>query len=209
MTPPAAPLPLHVRQATTDDLDRVVELLHHAYDWLVAQGITDQWPGPFPPQAIQELLRRGEVYVASSGDAVIATFTLSYQPDRELWDDPPDHAGYIRRLVVDREHAGREVGGQLLDHASKLVAAADRLWLRLDCAMHNARLHGYYRAHGFAHLRTIDLPHRQSGALFQRPAALPDVEGHADPAAADTSSRQTGADAGPNAMRLRIYTACS
>lgn len=75
MTPPAAPLPLHVRQATTDDLDRVVELLHHAYDWLIAQGITDQWPGPFPPQAIQELLRRGEVYVASSGDAVIATFT--------------------------------------------------------------------------------------------------------------------------------------
>jgi ribosomal protein S18 acetylase RimI-like enzyme len=172
MIPPTDALPLHVRQATPDDLDVVVELLHNAYDWLIAQGIIDQWPGPFPPQAIQELIRRREVHIASSGNGVIATFTLSYRPDPELWDDPPDNAGYIRRLVVAREHAGLEIGGQLLDHASKLIAATGRPWLRLDCAKHNTRLHDYYRAHGFTHLRTIDLPHRQSGALFQRPARL-------------------------------------
>lgn len=175
MIPAADPLTLHVRHATADDLDAVVVLLHDAYDWLIAQGITDQWPGRFPPRAIQELIRRRQVYLASNNNDVIATFTLSYQPDPELWENPPDNAGYIRRLAVDRDHAGRDIGGQLLDHASTLVAASGRPWLRLDCAKHNTRLHDYYRAHGFTRLRTIDLPHRRSGALFQRPATLTDV----------------------------------
>lgn len=40
--------------------------------------------------------------------------------------------------------------------------------LRLDCAKHNARLRTYYDAHGFTHVRTVDLAHRESGALFER-----------------------------------------
>jgi ribosomal protein S18 acetylase RimI-like enzyme len=149
-----------------------VEPLHDAYDWLIAQGITDQWTEPFPRESLEHLIERGEVYVVSHAGAIIATFTLTYQADPELWDDPPDDAGYIRRLVVDRAHAGHNIGGQLLDHAGSLVAATGREWLRLDCAKHNTRLHDYYRSRGFDHLGTIDLPHRQSGALFQRRAAL-------------------------------------
>lgn len=170
MPPPFGPFPLHVREATQDDLDAVVGLLHDAYTWLIAQDITDQWAAPHSRQSVQDLIERGEVYVASSGADVIATFTLTYQADPELWHDLPEDAGYIRRLVVDRHHAGHDVGGQLLNHAEQLVAATGRHWLRLDCAKHNARLHDYYRARGFTHLHTIDLPHRQSGALFQRPA---------------------------------------
>ena len=178
MAPSSDPAPLDVRQATADDLDTVVQLLHDAYDWLISRDIADQWPEPFPPRSVAHLIDRGEVYIACHGDDVIATFTLTYRPDPELWDHPPDDAGYIRRLVVDRDHAGHDVGGQLLERAGSLVSATGRTWLRLDCAKHNARLHDYYRAHGFAHLGTVDLPHRQSGALFQRPTALAENAHH-------------------------------
>ena len=39
-----------------------------------------------------------------------------------------------------------------------------------SCAKGNPGLQGYYRSRGFRHVRTVDLPHRASGALFQRPA---------------------------------------
>lgn len=181
MPAPAASA-LDLRRATAGDLDTIVALLHEAYDWLIDQGITDQWPGPFSPESIRELIERGEVYIATSHDDVIGTFTLTYRPDPELWNEPPDDAGYIRRMVVDRDHAGQDIGGQLLDRAAQLVAKSGRSWLRLDCAKHNARLHDYYRAHGFTHLRTIDLPHRPSGALFQRPARLKRAAGRHTPA---------------------------
>ena len=171
MPAPTQRVALGVRPATPDDLDTIVELLRQAYYWLIGRGITAQWVRPFPPEAIEPLIKRGEVYLATHDGRPIATFTLTYTPDPELWNHQPDDAGYIRRLAVHRAHASHGVGAQLLDFASQLVAAAGRPWLRLDCAKHNTRLHDYYRAHGFTHLRTIDLPHRESGALFERSAA--------------------------------------
>jgi hypothetical protein len=41
-------------------------------------------------------------------------------------------------------------------------------FIRVDCATGNGELHGYYKRLGFSHVRTVDLPHRRSGALFQR-----------------------------------------
>jgi GNAT superfamily N-acetyltransferase len=166
-----SPSCLGIRQADLTDLDAVVRLLHGAYDWLVARGITDQWADRFPRSGVRDRIERGEVYVAFDQDRPIGTFTLDFRPDPELWDEPPDEAGYVHRLVVAREYAGRDLGGWLLDCAGQLVAATGREWLRLDCAKHNSGLHDYYRRHGFAHLRTVDLPHRQSGALFERRAA--------------------------------------
>jgi GNAT superfamily N-acetyltransferase len=169
---PTERIALDVRPATRDDLDTIVALLRQAYDWLIIRGITDQWVRPFPPESIAPLINRGEVYLATHRGEPLATFTLTYTPDPELWNHPPDDAGYLRRLAVDRDHTGHGIGAQLLDHAGQLVAATGRPWLRLDCAKHNTRLHDYYRAHSFTHLRTVDLPHRESGALFERPAAL-------------------------------------
>ena len=50
MPAPTQRIAIDVRQATPDDLDTIVGLLHQAYDWLINQGITDQWVRPFPPE---------------------------------------------------------------------------------------------------------------------------------------------------------------
>jgi hypothetical protein len=46
---------------------------------------------------------------------------------------------------------------------------AGKPWLCSDAWKDNLSLHRYYESQGFVLLRVIDLPHRGSGALFQRP----------------------------------------
>ena len=80
-----------------------------------------------------------------------------------------------RREVAERVNDWDEVypdgiGRALLDWAGRRTLADGLRRLRLDCAKTNAALQGYYRSLGFRHVRTVDLPHRASGALFERPA---------------------------------------
>jgi hypothetical protein len=56
----------------------------------------------------------------------------------------------------------------MLDWAAARARETGKSWLRLDAWKTNLALHRYYRSQGFALLRVVDLPHRQSGALFQR-----------------------------------------
>jgi hypothetical protein len=43
--------------------------------------------------------------------------------------------------------------------------------MRMNVWSTNGRLHDYYRALGFKHVRTVDIPGRMSGALFERELA--------------------------------------
>jgi GNAT superfamily N-acetyltransferase len=135
-----------------------------------SHGITDQWPMRFPLSDLALRVARGELHIAYHDQAAIGTFALDHYADPEFWHDDPDgaRAGYLHRLAVARDHAGQDIGAKLVDHAADLVATSERPWLRLDCAKNNAQLHTYYTRLGFTHLRTVDVPHRKSGALFQR-----------------------------------------
>jgi GNAT superfamily N-acetyltransferase len=164
------PRELVIRPADTTDLPAVARLLAGAGDWMRGQGITDQWPSQFPLSDLAARADRGELYIAYDHATPVGTFAVDHHADPEFWYDDPngDLAGYLHRLAVARTHAGHGVGAQFVERAAQLVADSGRGWLRLDCAKHNTRLHDYYRQVGFTHLRTIDLLHRKSGALFQR-----------------------------------------
>jgi ribosomal protein S18 acetylase RimI-like enzyme len=164
------PRQLTIRTARTEDLPAIAKLLEQAGDWMRSQGIGDQWPIRFPLTDLAARRDRGELHIACHGATPVGTFALDYHADPEFWHDDPDGklAGYLHRLAVARTHAGHGIGAQLVDHADRLVTDAGRRWLRLDCAKHNTRLHDYYRRLGFTQVGSIDLPHRKSGALFQR-----------------------------------------
>jgi GNAT superfamily N-acetyltransferase len=72
-------------------------------------------------------------------------------------------------MMASRSPAARGVGSALLDAAAQLASATGRQRLRLDAWRTNFALHDYYRRNGFKHVRTVDLAHRGSGALFERP----------------------------------------
>jgi ribosomal protein S18 acetylase RimI-like enzyme len=164
---------LTIRQARTDDLPAIAQLLDEAGDWMRSRGITDQWPIRFALSDLAARVDRGELYIAYENTTPVGTFALDDHADPEFWHDDPNGtaAGYLHRLAVARSHAGHGIGAQLVDQATRLVAASGRRWLRLDCAKNNTRLHEYYGQLGFSQVGSVDLPHRKSGALFQRPTS--------------------------------------
>ncbi|WP_449063273.1 GNAT family N-acetyltransferase [Planomonospora algeriensis] len=171
---PAPARRLTPRRADAADLPGVLALLARTAAWLNGRGVR-QWPaGGFPAERITPLIERGDMYLLDGEDGPIATVALDGHADPEFWtaQDDPASALYVHKLAVARGCSGRGLGEALLDWAGLRAVAAGRRWLRLDCAKENRRLQDYYRRQRFTHLRTVDLPHRASGALFQRPGGL-------------------------------------
>lgn len=160
-----------IRPAKPDELGTVESLLLEAGRWLASRGI-DQWQFPPHVDRVQRAIENGECFLAVQAGEVIGTITVDDHADPEFWteDDEPDAALYVHRMAVRRKAAGSGVGAEMLDWASKRAAQQGKAWLRLDAWKTNEGLHRYYEGQGFRMLRTVDLEHRGSGALFERAA---------------------------------------
>ncbi|MEV4568356.1 GNAT family N-acetyltransferase [Nonomuraea sp. NPDC049419] len=173
--------PLSLRRAEPADLPGVLTLLADTAEWLYMRGVR-QWPrGGFGPERIEPLISERVLYLLDDelryldpdeAAPPVATIALDDHADPEFWQpaDDPGAALYIHKLAVARPWSGSGLGDALLDWACSMAYASGLPWLRLDCAKSNPRLQDYYRSRGFRHVRTVDLPHRSSGALFQRPS---------------------------------------
>lgn len=167
---------LTIRRGTPDDRSAVEQLQAESVDWLATQGL-DQWqpgqpraPRDRPGSYLKDSLAHGTCWIAETDGRVIATVTVDDIADPDFW--PPnqaDDALYLHRMIVSRSHAGHNLGAVLLDWADHLARTAGRPLLRLDAWRTNEALHTYYRHQGFTHVGTLSLPHRGSGALFERP----------------------------------------
>ncbi|WP_131740919.1 GNAT family N-acetyltransferase [Actinomadura roseirufa] len=157
--------------AVADDLAEVVELLNSVADWLTSRGI-NQWASRFSAEQMAPIIERGEVYLVRENGSAIATVTVSANGNSEFWtaEELAEPARYVAKLATAREHAGQGLGELLLRWTIDLGARQGARWIRLDAWRTNYRLHDFYRGAGWSHLRTVELEHRRSGALFQHPA---------------------------------------
>ncbi|MEV5550759.1 GNAT family N-acetyltransferase [Streptomyces sp. NPDC052309] len=159
-----------IRAARPEELDTVEALWLEASRWLASRGI-DQWQYPPRRWRMAEAVEAGDCYLAVRDGRAIATITVHERADPEWWaEEDPASALYVHDLAVSRRAAGQSLGARLLDWAGAVAAGRGKRWLRLEAWKTNPLLHRYYLGQGFALLRIVDLPHRNSGALFQRPA---------------------------------------
>jgi GNAT superfamily N-acetyltransferase len=169
--------------AKPSDLDLMRGLQREAVAWLAVIG-SDQWQpasmarvahGRDDGRSLEAGIERREVVLAMADGVVVGMLTVDDYADPEFWTpaDRPETALYVHRMVVTRRAAGRDIGGVMIDWAADLAAGRGLAWLRLDAWRTNLRLHAYYLRHGFTLVRTVDLPHRGSGALFQRSTPRP------------------------------------
>ncbi|WP_019431921.1 GNAT family N-acetyltransferase [Streptomyces sp. AA0539] len=161
---------LHIEAARPDQLAVVEALLGEASAWLASRGI-DQWQYPPHRDKIMRALDEGVCFLALAESGPIGTIQVDNYADPEFWlpEDQPESALYVHRMAVSRAGAGRGTGAFMLEWAWERAAKAGKTWLRLDAWKDNPGLHRYYEGQGFARVRIVDLPHRRSGALFQRP----------------------------------------
>ncbi len=139
---------LTFRAVDEADLSTLVALRDAAARWMAAEGI-DQWrPGEMTEEHFRKRMAEGEIWVAMHELAVVGAFEL-WWVDERTWGPQPPIAGYIHRLMTDRESAPRGTGRAMLTAAEERIVAAGRHLARLDCAAHNAGLRRYYVSAGY------------------------------------------------------------
>lgn len=160
-----------IRSANPDDLGAVLGLFREASAWLAGRGI-DQWQREPRVEQVRGDIADGTVFVGGRrGHArghrhgYVDTFA-----DPDFWgpEDDPKSALYLHRMIVARHCAGEGLGDQLTDWITALAAALGYEHVRLDCWRSNTSLQRYYASHGWRWVRTLNVPWRESGALFQR-----------------------------------------
>jgi GNAT superfamily N-acetyltransferase len=192
---------LTIRKAAPADLPDLEALREEAVAWLASKGL-DQWqPGqPRVPTTASTVnaIERGATYLAYEGDEPVGTITVDDHADPEFWTEAEraEPALYVHPMIAPRHAAGRSVGATRLDWAECRARATGRAVLRLDAWKHNVALHRYYESLGFEHIRTVDLPHRGSGGLFQRgvPASGTNRAGARGTSSATSRSQRRPAD---------------
>lgn len=144
----------HIRQAETEDTESVLGLLVQAAEWLQSKG-TKQWDYYLSnleentPEVVDSITN-GSTYLLEKDGNTIATLTLEDAPsewDRDIWEQEVEDEGvtYLHRIVVNREYAGQNFGGALIEWARKQAKARDRKYIRFDCLGTNEGLNRYYQ----------------------------------------------------------------
>ncbi|MFD3543368.1 GNAT family N-acetyltransferase [Streptomyces sp. NPDC058662] len=147
------------RRAQEKDTKTLVLLHDRAARWMLAHGI-EQWkPGEKDAVHFLARMRDGEVWLAGDADGRVCGAYELWWSDEEAWGVQPPVAGYVHRLMVEREAAPAGTGRRMLEHAERRIAGTGRERARLDCVSTNPRLLAYYRGAGY---RVVgEFPHKE------------------------------------------------
>jgi len=139
---------LGVGPAAPDEAPRLLELREQAAGWLQDKGVRQWLPGEVSLDEICQQVDNGQWFVLRRAGTIVAGLRL-LAADEPVWGLQPANAAYLHDLLVDRRHAGKELGAALLNWAERHARAAGLSYLRLDCLASNTTLRSYYAAAGF------------------------------------------------------------
>ncbi|KWA06962.1 GNAT family N-acetyltransferase [Burkholderia territorii] len=139
-----------VRRATVEDVPaltqirndaHVMKVAHGDYAWgKEGDGFSEAW-------VLRSVLHK-QVYVVELDGTPAGTFSLDLDDERH-WGPQEPVAGYVHGLCVRKGFNGSGLGGFMLDWCAAKVGDLNRRFVRLDCAVENAKLCRYYESLGF------------------------------------------------------------
>lgn len=146
-----------LRPAAPGDGDAIVALRDQLARWQIAAGIEQWQPGELNVVPIERQVRAGQWFLHTDpardrgSDGWLVATARVLGEDAHTWGDAgaDGTAGYLHGLMVHRNHAGNGLGSAIVAWFERYVASSGRSIARLDCVATNARLAGYYRAHGY------------------------------------------------------------
>jgi protein-tyrosine phosphatase len=156
-----------ISSAGRADLDTVLGILNDATRNLLQRGIPTVWkPAEFSRQEFLEQALRGEVFIAFLEDVPVGTFILQWS-DLKWWGDKPPDSGYIHKLAIRPEYAGKGIGVEMLRWAEEQARSAGKKFLRLNCLAEDPKIRDYYERAGFVHVDDVAGP-KGTASLYEK-----------------------------------------
>lgn len=167
-TPPVSGTSLVFRRARSGEIDQAVSLVTTRADWLRGRGM-DQWNHRDLSPDVRTAVEAGLCWLLLDGETPVATVTLATTADPDFWtpEEIAQPALYVSKAATALTHQGQGLGRLLLHTAATYAHGLGIRRLRWDVWKTNTALQQHYLEAGATYLRTVDLPHRFSGALFE------------------------------------------
>ncbi len=152
---------LQIKIAENKDCEIVIHHLKLVASWLKENQI-NQWQFLLEGGEDEEIKRsiiRDETYLVTTGEELVATFTLSTKQnewDEHLWGE--EHSSgflYLHRLAVLPMYMGLEIGKNILSWVVKNPNWQQKT-IRLDCVAHNIKLNDFYKNQQFIKAGVMD-----------------------------------------------------
>jgi len=140
---------LSIRQAASQDIDTVSDILREAARWLEDSGMAMWRDDELLPESIASDVQSGSFFLAEYDGETAGTVRFQLE-DNLFWPDVPQHdSAFIHRLAVRRCYAGGDVSSALLLWSIARTRALGRRYIRLDCEVSRPRLRAIYERIGF------------------------------------------------------------
>src|SRR5580658_5371566 len=139
-----------IRRATAAAIPALTQIRNDAHAKKVAHGdyAWGKEGDGFSETWVRNNVSQREVYVVELDGTLVGTFVLDLDDERH-WGPQEPIAGYVHGLCVRQGFNGRGLGNFMLDWCANKVSGINRRFVRLDCAVHNAKLCAYYESLGF------------------------------------------------------------
>jgi ribosomal protein S18 acetylase RimI-like enzyme len=139
-----------IRRATAADIPALTQIRNDAHTKKVAHGdyAWGKEGDGFSETWVRNNVSQREAHVVELDGTLVGTFVLDLDDERH-WGPQEPIAGYVHGLCVRQGFNGRGLGNFMLDWCANKVSGINRRFVRLDCAVHNAKLCAYYESLGF------------------------------------------------------------
>jgi ribosomal protein S18 acetylase RimI-like enzyme len=140
----------NIRRATAEDVPVLTQIRNDAHAKKVVHGdyVWGKEGDGFSERWVRNNVAEKEVYVVELDSTPVGTFSLDLD-DEKHWGPQEPIAGYVHGLCVREGFNGRGLGRFMLDWCANRVSGLNRRFVRLDCAVQNAKLCAYYESLGF------------------------------------------------------------
>lgn len=144
---------LHIRQATHDDIERLMEIFENAKSIMRSSGNIHQWNGNYPTTGtVRKDIDSGHCFVLSDEEDIIGTMALipgpdpTYQTIEGQWnDDEPYYV--IHRIAASAP--GRNIAVTFLDKAFEYISGLGCHAIRIDTHRDNCIMKHVLTKYGF------------------------------------------------------------
>ncbi len=151
---------LHIRSATSQDIDESYRIKKACGDVLKAQGMPN-WKR-YTRDAVFAHIESGYAYVLCDEDHILGIIKVSKEIpsyyskiDMQKWALPNASAMYVTGLAVDPAYQKKGLGTKLIEFSEKKAAEDGCDYLRLTVLTINTPLKSYYEKRGFTFVQEI------------------------------------------------------